>query len=278
LATSILVPLDESRWSRHALGNALDLAAASPHEVVVHCLHVVNVTRLRGRWLADLAGLMGAEPLVVPERVEAHFKARGEALLESARVRAMAAGVPFRGTLDQGAVVDRIVHRAAAHDLVLMGVRGETEEQFPGQGGGTADRVLRRLPVDVLLVPSEGPIRGDVAVGFDGSNGSVLAMRSAARLAGHLGASVLVMHVGEGDDTNAPLVEARRLADELGINARFLQLDGEPGEALPAGATQAGCRTLALGYRGRSQLKDVFLGRTTEWLLGSVDLALLVAR
>lgn len=278
MTTSILVPLDESRYTRHTVKQALALAARAGGGVRLTGIHVVNVTQLSGRILRDIAGLLGAEPMIVPEQVENHFVARGERLLAEFAAQAEAAGVPHTTVLDRGAVVSRLVHHAAGHDLLMMGVRGETEEEFPGQGGGTAERVVRNLETDALMLSGEDDLATDIAVGFDGSDGAVLALRAAARLTALTGATVHVFHVAETAPAPDPLDEARRLLAELRATGSLSRIDGEPAEALPAAAAAAGCGTLALGYRGRSRLKDIFLGRTTEYLLGKVRLSMLIAR
>jgi nucleotide-binding universal stress UspA family protein len=278
VTTSILVPLDESRYSHHAVEQALALASRTDTDVRLTGLHVVNVTRLRGRIFQDIVGLLGAEPMVVPERVEGHFVARGERLLARFSEQASAAGVDHTTVLDRGAVVSRIVHHAAGHDLVMMSAHGETEEEFPGQGGSTAERVVRNLVTDALVLSGDGEISRDVAIGFDGSAGSVLAMRAAAHMTHMTGGVIHVFHVAESAPSPDPLDEARRLLVALRATGHLNRVAGEPHEALPAAAAAAGCGTLALGYRGRSQLKDIFLGRTTEFLVGKVQLALLIAR
>jgi len=281
---NILVPIDESRFSRSAIKHAIALASRAPRPVTLVGLHIVNVTRTRGRLLKDIAGLLGAEPMVVPERVEQHFVQRGAALLEAFAAQAAAAGVTARTELDRGAVAERLGQHAAAHDLVMMAVHGETEEEFPGQGGGTAERVVRRLVTDALLLPDEwglpgeGRLADDIAVGFDGSEGSMLALRAAARLAVLTGGSIHVFHVASESPDADPLDEARRRLTDLGVHGRCTRITGVPHEALVVAAVAAGCGTLAIGYRGRSHLKDLFLGRTTEHLLGRVPVALLVAR
>ena len=67
----ILVALDESRWSAAAATTALRLASASPKDVDLCAVHVVSVAHLSGVLLRDLAGLMGFEPVLVPEKVAA---------------------------------------------------------------------------------------------------------------------------------------------------------------------------------------------------------------
>jgi len=278
VTTNILVPIDESRFARNVASHAIALASRAAGPVTLVGLHIVNVTRTRGRLLKDIAGVLGAEPMVVPARVERHFVQRGEALLEAFAAQAAAAGVSARTELDRGAVAERLGQHAAAHDLVMMATRGETEEEFPGQGGGTAERVVRRLVTDAVLLPGEGGLPVDIAVGFDGSAGSLLALRAAARHAALAGGSLHVFHVASTPPEPDPLDEARRRLADIGVRGRFTRIDGVPHEALVTATVAAGCGTLAIGYRGRSHLKDLFLGRTTEHLLGRVPVALLVAR
>ena len=66
--------------------------------------------------------------------------------------------------------------------------------------------------------------------------------------------------------------------DRDGITTECIVMDGEPHEALAAGAIDAGADLLVIGYRGRSWLSDVLLGRVTEFLLGKLSIAMLVAR
>jgi nucleotide-binding universal stress UspA family protein len=280
MTTSILVTVDESPWSQSAVAcPTIHRATSTARGAAVRltALHVVSVTRIRGRWVQDLAGLLGFEPVVVPEAVEAHYMERGRRLLAEVEAKAAARGVAVSVVLEQGAVADRLVHHADKADLLVMGSRGETEEQFAGQGGGTAERVLRRVSTTTLVVPrGKSALRG-VLLGFDGSDGANLALRATLHLAELCDVPVDVVHVAEQAPTPDPLDEAR--ADLAHARLRSVQrVGGEPREALPAEAVRLDCDTLALGFRGHSQIKDVMIGRTVEWLAGRVDLAILVSR
>lgn len=275
MVTTILVPIDDSRWSRGAAALARWLAARPEAEVRVTGLHVVNVTQVRGRFLEDLAGLLGFEPVVVPDRVEKHFLDLGRKLLDAFAAACAAEGVACETVLEQGNVVDRIVHHAAAHDLVVLGLRGETEERFPGQGGGTAERVLRRVPTTTLVAPADLRSLSGVVLGYDGSAGANRALVATARLVELARVPVHAVYVGD----EAEAVDLEPVRQRLGDAALTTAVvPGEPQEVLPAEAARLGYDLLALGYRGRSRIKDIFLGRTTEWLVGHVDIGVLVAR
>ena len=129
MTTRLLVPIDESPWSASAVDLALwiagqsrtryeaalvaDPARAARSPVEIEALHVVGVTQVSGRWIEDMAGLLGFEPVVVPEQVEAFYRDRGQKLLDAVRARATTAAAPVRGTLVTGNVADTICAHAA---------------------------------------------------------------------------------------------------------------------------------------------------------------------
>jgi nucleotide-binding universal stress UspA family protein len=297
MTTRLLVPIDESPWSGAAVGLAFWIAqqsrdryqsalvadAASENRahpgkrspVEIEALHVVGVTHVSGRWIDDLSGLLGFEPIVVPAQVEAFYRERGKKLLDAVLERARTAAIPATQTLVTGNVVDTICAHGAASDLIVMGLRGETEERFPGQGGATTERVIRYAPVSTLVVPQGMARITAIGLGYDGSDGARRALRATAHLAELLGAQVHAICVG---DAPPDLGEVEEQLTSLGVGVTVHRVDGEPREALPNEALKNGCDLLVLGYRGRSAIKDIFLGRTTEWLVGHVDMGILVAR
>ena len=278
MAWRVLVALDGSRWSDGAADAALWLAENAGDAIRLSALHVVNVTRVRGRWLEDLGGLLGLEPVVVPEAVEAYFKARGEEVLKTFVDRAADRGATVHTILDQGGVVERVAHHGGTADLVVLGVRGETEEDLTGLGGTTVERTLRHLTASALVVPGPLPAITGIAVGVDGSPGAARGLLAAAHLAELVPVPLHLIHVGDHAPDPDPLEEARAVLDGRSVQIFTHRTDGEAHEALPAEAARLGCNVLALGFRGRSHLKDVFLGRITEWMVGRVDLALLIGR
>ena len=170
---------------------------------------------------------------------------------------------------------DLFERRAARTDLVVVGLRGESGDRFPWHEAGTTERIVARVPVSTLVAPATMDRIDAIALGYDGSEGSRRALEATVRLARLTNVPVHVIAVGHPDEDFA---EVERELSAGGIAYATHHVDGQPREALPAEAKRHGCNVLALGYRGRSQLKDTFLGRTTEWLIGKVDMGLLVAR
>ncbi len=278
MALQILVALDGSQWSRAAGAAAITLAERAPEAVQITALHVLTVTHLRGELLKDLAGMLGFEPVIVPASVEGVFRDRGRRILDRFAADCAAAGLSCRGVIDQGAVLERVLHHGAAADLVIAGTRGETEAAYPGHGG-TLERLVKRLPVSALLVPAGGLALRGITVGYDGSEGGQRALRVAAKLSGWTGAPVQVVYVLDGRRRGGdPLDEARDLLEDRGIQPKLLSAAGEPHELLPAAMLDAGHDVLVVGFRGRSSMARRLLGRVTERLLEDASLGLLVAR
>jgi nucleotide-binding universal stress UspA family protein len=274
----ILVALDGSVWSEAAARLALDLCRRAPSPPRLTAVHVVSVVRMSGRRLRDLAGFLGFEPVIVPERVEDFYRQRGEEILASFQRDCDEASVRCRTLLEQGNVVERLVHHGDQADLVIIGARGDRELAWPGMGGTTVERVVKQLETRSLVVPKDqGPLTG-IVLAYDGSPGSGKALRATRHLLRFVQVPVHAVHIDQGKAGSDPLVEVSTHLEGLGAQLHLHHLAGEPREVLVAAAAEHGCNLIALGYRGRSIIGDMFLGRVTEWLLRYVPVALLVAR
>jgi nucleotide-binding universal stress UspA family protein len=274
----ILVALDGSIWSDAVTRMAIELARNASRPTRLTAVHVVSVVRMSGRRLRDLAGFLGFEPVIVPERVEDFYRQRGRDILDSFAAACEEAGVSHREVLEQGNVVERLVHHGDQCDLVLIGARGDRELAWPGMGGTTVERVVKNLETRALVVPQDqGPLTG-LLLSYDGSDGSARALKASRHLLELVSIPVHAVHVATARPHRDPLEEVRDHFAGLEVDLHLHRLDGEPREVLVSAASEFGCNLIALGYRKRSIIGDVFLGRVTEWLLRYVPVALLISR
>lgn len=142
----IIVAVDSSHASNHALDEAVKIAKAS--NATLRIIHVLD----------DLSISLAANPYAgyyTGELIET-MRRRGEKLLEQASAQATAAGVPVETILvdDLGLPVEERIIEAAREwcaDLIVMGTHGRRGVKR-AMLGSSAEGVLRTSPVPVLLV------------------------------------------------------------------------------------------------------------------------------
>lgn len=146
LLSRILVPTDGSREAVEAVDYAVELALSFGAGVTL--VHVVEGVRL---------------PLYVPgvypsdrDRHRLALLEGGKAILESARMRALKAGIAVVTVLQEGSPGDVIVDLAAQgnFDLIVIGRRGLGLARSL-LIGSVSDYVARNAPCPVLIVRGE---------------------------------------------------------------------------------------------------------------------------
>jgi nucleotide-binding universal stress UspA family protein len=142
IAHKVLVPIDGSERSLRALSHLIRTVGTTALEV-----HVVNVQRLV---------MQGDFALNVAVRMEVRARlAAAEQILERARMRLDATGIPFRTSVLFGDPARAIARYATEHgfDAIVMGTRGpSTESGVPR--GSVASKVVSLTAVPVTLVKS----------------------------------------------------------------------------------------------------------------------------
>jgi len=272
----MLLGVDGSACCKAATRIALDLLARVDGAELT-ALTVVNVVTSSGSFLKDLAGRLGFEPAVVPPEVEQRFVEQAEELLAGIQARAEAQGLHVKTVLEHGAVLDRILHAARQADLLVIGNRGETEERFPGQGGAHVYDVVASAPCPVLIAPEGAePVR-HVVIGYDGSVAASHALGALRRLTDKIPLevhAVLVDRDGHGDPHVLDVV-AEQLPGAV-VRTHVVQASMVREGVLKL-AAQEHANLLAVGFEGKSRLRDFLFGSTAEYLLTDHSLMLLVA-
>jgi nucleotide-binding universal stress UspA family protein len=279
---SILVGVDFSDCSRSALEHALRLGRA--WGVAVNAVHVV----------AAPDPLAAADPGLGNAQQEVLKQLAADA---EARWAAVASTVPGVGRLpfevvsgDRLAAMRRSLEQHAA-GLLVLGAHGETR---PNVGLGTlASGCIRGVAADVLVVRDTftGPFRTVVA-GVDFSATSRRALEAAARVAEAEGARLYAAHVVAAADGSSatqqrlaaehgPALDAfvaeSRLPPELEVRREVFPYPGRRSGLLEFGAV-VGADLVAIGTRGRTNLRDVVLGSTAEKLLRDSPCAVWAAK
>jgi nucleotide-binding universal stress UspA family protein len=296
----ILCPLDFSRFSRHALEQAIALARESG--AVVSALHVFSIAPVADTVMA------GAPTAIEPVRRTAPERA---ALLRELREftgEADAAGVTVRTHIAEGDPVARILDHAVDEnaDLIVMGTHGrEGVERL--LLGSVAEKILRRAPCPVLTVPrrvatpTQGLTFARILCPVDFSAASMRALDYAASLAAPRGPGITVLNVVElfaaGGGLreelalDTPTFRARlrvsaleRLHEAIpaAVHARCpvneVVVFGKAWKEILCVAAEEGSEVIALGVQGRSATDLLLFGSTTQHVLRQAACPVLTVR
>jgi len=287
--TRILCPLDFTRFSRHALQQAVALAREFNAEI--DALHVSAV--------APIAATVGiGSPIVLePARLGDADRAALEAELRDFVADVDSEAAPLRTTLLEGDPVAAVVRRAIAWpaDLIVMGTHGRSGFDRL-MLGSVAEKVLRRAPCPVLIVPPRANEATScvtfarILCAVDFSPASLHALDYATALAAKGGPGVTALHAvelladggGMRDELLFGLPEIRedlrraaleRLAaaipDELRGRCPIFETvtNGKAWQQILRVAVEEQADLIVLGVTGRATADLLLFGSTTQQVL-----------
>lgn len=297
---SILVPLDGSPASEHALPWALSIAQPGGAALHVARVHQTSAPVLVGSEIASDVGLDSA------------IRASDTAYLERIAEQLSTSAVPVRGALLDGAVTDALLDhaRTVSADLLVMTTHGRGAfARF--WLGSVADKVMRQATTPTLLVrPRDAgaadlasrPVIRRIVVPLDGSELAERAIEPAIRLGRAAGADyalVLVLDAVDdaanlqrmkiAEDAQATFPEATQAKAEVylekvaeGMRAPGAKVEtkvirhGSAASAVLDYAQSHGNAVIALATHGRSGIRRLMLGSVADKVVRGATVPVLV--
>ena len=278
----VLVPVDGSESSFHALKQAFQFSSTEKSWITVVCV------------APDYEGDL--DTLASGDNILKEMRRPCEETLAKAREIAAHAGHSIKVVLEEGEASSRIIAIADAYnrELIIMGRRGLThlERSFIGS---ITQRVIGLNHGDVLVVPNGLPIAwGKILVATDGSRFSLAAVERAVRFALAYGGIIEVVSVvdvpaelyGEAPDLVEELIrKAKEYADaavqvarEKGISCTSHIVEGIAYEVIPELAQRLGAEVIFIGSHGRTGMLRLLLGNVAEKIIGFATCPVLVAK
>lgn len=228
----ILVALDASDHANRALSEAARLAACAGGAVTG--IHVYAAGLHDGRFRQMEGGLPAKyqkeDELERQRAVHDNLITRGLALIsdsyhDAAAARCAERGVPFLRLSAEGRNYSRILAAATSGEFDVLALGAQGLGAVPGSSVGTVcERVVRRCPIDVLVIRDPGQALGDgpLVVGVDGSARAFGALMTAFDLGARLGVPI---HAVAAFDPYFHSVAFRKisgvLSEEAGMLFRF---------------------------------------------------------
>jgi nucleotide-binding universal stress UspA family protein len=218
----------------------------------------------------------------------AYQKEEEEAIkyLESVKKRASQEGLYGCETaLHYGEEPYRLIVDEAAEkgvDMIIIGRRGRSGlmKVLMGQ---VAAKVIGHAPCKVLVVPRAARIEcRNILVATDGSEHSTAAASEAIGIAKRCGSNIIAvsaMHSEEeSEGAKANVNKVIEMAQKEGIPVEALTPIGRSYDVIVETAGGRGVDLIVMGTYGKTGLKKLFMGSSTEKVIGHTSCAVLVVR
>jgi nucleotide-binding universal stress UspA family protein len=206
--------------------------------------------------------------------------------LESVKARALQEGVfSCEAALHYGEEPYRIiVDEAVAKnvDMIIIGRRGRSGlmKVLMGQ---VAAKVIGHAPCKVLVVPRAARIGyKNILVATDGSDHSLAAASEAVGIAKRCGSHIIALSTAHSEielrEAKAHVHKVVEMAQKDGITVEAITPLGRSHDVILETAGGTGVDLIVMGTYGKTGMKKLFMGSSTEKVIGRAGCAVLVVR
>jgi nucleotide-binding universal stress UspA family protein len=263
----IAVGLDGSPYA--AAAEAAAIALARRLGATVHGVHVIDTSFLEGAFITDISGAMGFEPFLdLGTQMRSTLEELAGVIGKRFAEQCETAGVASAFHLERAGVVAGMLAGAKLADLLVIGKRGVNARLHEDLLGPTAEALMRRSPVPVVVVPAEAAEISRPLLAYDGSPKAARALHHATEICRALSLPLTVVTVDEkAERAQACLAEAKRYLEPQGIGFACRHERGEAVEqVLLALLGNGGFDTIILGAHGHTRVVELVLGSTSQFL------------
>ena len=303
---SILCPVDFSKFSRHALDHAAQLARWFKATLTVCHVQPVYLPPMAmspsGVPVASAPPSIVTSPLVSPDEMEAQLTAFSDGVdVTGVEVRFRGrSGIPVREILDEAT--------AQKSDLIVIGTHGLTGFDRLVLGS-VAEKIVRKASCPVLTVPpaveassADGPsMFKRILCCVEFSDTSLKVLEYGFGLAKEADAEIIIVHVIDGvpDSPDWPTTVTSAFREHLRVlesdllkrlqgaipeqvrqwrNPSILLLRGKPYQEILGVAEQRAAQLIIMGVRTRGAIDRLIFGSTTNHVVRSATCPVLTLR
>jgi nucleotide-binding universal stress UspA family protein len=265
---TLLVATDRSPFSEGAIREATNLAKTCSSK-----LCVMTVLETNPEYES-----IGAEFLAKEEEEALQY-------LLSVKKEAEKEMLTCEAVLRRGDSPSRLIVREAEEkkaDVIIIGRRGRKGLAKVIMGSSAA-KVIGRAPCTVLVVPKAAKIEySNILVASDGSEHAAAAVSEAVEIAkrsgGHLIALSAILSEEQADEAKVFVGDAAETAREAGVAMETITPIGKPHDVIVETASGRGVDLIVMGAYGKTGLKKLLMGSTTEKVVGLAGCAVLIVK
>lgn len=263
----ILVGIDGSVYADTAL--RYGIALAKRFQATLHGLHVVDIVQAESPLLHDLAGAIGAAPLLnLTTQMRHNLELLGQQLLAQFRQTCNAEGLPSVEHLVTGIVPTEILRLASKVDLVLLGRGGLHTRLSKALLGSAVETVVRHNAAPTMVTTEAYAEVQKPLLATDGSPSAMVALHTAIEWVLRFGLPLAVVYCAPAAQSDVSCLEiASARLSAHGVAHEVNVCPGNAHEDLVHYVHQHHHDLLFMGAFGHRRIIEWLLGSTTQYLL-----------
>ena len=273
----ILVPVDGSTVSFHALDWAIQIALGEQSVITTLCVIDARVSHEAQLYLPMQDHISVSAETPSASKLSSTYQEWAEQLSREVQKRGAAVEVEVRPQIINGIPYQEIISHSSTYDLLVMGA-WNTSVTYPGPflAGKTLRQVVTHTHLPTLCVAGQLQKMETMLVAYDDSREAQDALQLAATWSQVWGLTLIVLTVQpDGQRAQELLQEARRRA--LPVAPRLVAREGHPIDAILEVANDYQCNLITLGVHSGHSLLGQTLGPVTDALLHTHKLPLLLS-
>ncbi|MCL5022325.1 MAG: universal stress protein [Nitrospirae bacterium] len=266
---TLLLATDRSEYSEGAVREAINIAGKCSSN-----LYVISVIEMNPEYETFGTSVMQQEE----EEATAYFasvkKTAAEQGVSSCETILRENGEPYRVVVEEAA--------KKKVDMIIMGRRGRRGFEKVLMGSSAA-KVIGHAPCNVLIVPRAARVEfKNILVATDGSEYANAAVSEAVGIAKSRGSHMIALSAyfleNELETARANVNRVVEASQREGITVEALTPRGKPYEAIVETAGGRAADLIVMGAYGKTGLKKLLMGSTTEKVIGRAGCAVLVVK
>src|SRR5512143_1767307 len=264
----LLLAVDNSEYSEGAIREALKVS-----------------TKCGSRIFASMTLETNPEYETIGSNVFAKEEAEVAAYLKSIKERAEKADVACQTIFHKSSnaaqsIVDDATEKNV--DMIIIGRRGY-RGLVKALMGEVAAKVITHAPCKVLVVPRAAQVEyRNILVATDGSVHAIAALNEAIAIAKRCGSHLIALSAmrdeTERKEANQFASEAAEMAKKEGVSAEAVTPIGRSFNAIVETAGGRGVDLIVMGTYGKTGVKKLLMGSSTEKVIGNAGCGVLVVK
>lgn len=219
-----------------------------------------------------------------PQKVEESLEIKAKGHLETIKTKAANEGLECEIIISHGDPHKCIVDEAESKnvDMIVVGRRGMKglKKLLVGE---VAAKVIGYSSCKVLVVPKAAEITyKNILVATDGSSNSEAAVTEAIGIAKQCGSKIIALSsirsIDEQDNATTNVNRVVELAQKEGVSVEALTPMGRSYEAIVEVAGGKGVDLIVVGTYGKTGLKKMLMGSSTERVIGLAGCAVMIVK